>query len=128
MNTVLKKYFLILSFLIVSSIALIYGISPVWFARTFLGINDVHRDVAHILTAIMGLYLALGGFWLVSAYCSLLRGVALLTVLIFCVGLVFGRLISFILDGVPSPLLQFYAAVELTVIPVAYWLMKLRDN
>lgn len=128
MNSALKKYFLVLSFFTVSSIAFIYGISPGWFARTFLGINSVHRDFAHILTAIMGLYLALGGFWLVSAYCPSLRGVALLTVLIFCAGLVCGRLLSFIVDGMPSPLLQFYAAIELTIIPVAYWLMKLRDN
>ena len=63
----LKKGFLILAFAMVSVIALLYGIDPPWFARTFLGVTDLSVDFAHILRAVMSLYLALGAFWLFCA-------------------------------------------------------------
>lgn len=67
MNAALKKYFLIISFLTVGSIALIYGVSPTWFALTFFGMDVLNINIAHILRAVMCLYLALGTFWLFSA-------------------------------------------------------------
>jgi hypothetical protein len=60
----IKKAFLIGAFVAVSIIALLYGISPRWFATTFLGITDLNLNVAHIFRAIAGLYLALATFWL----------------------------------------------------------------
>jgi len=39
----LKKGFLILAFAMVSIIALLYGVSPSWFAMQFLGMNDLRR-------------------------------------------------------------------------------------
>lgn len=128
MNAALKKYFLIISFLTVGSIALIYGVSPTWFALTFFGMDVLDINIAHILRAVMCLYLALGTFWLVCAFQPKLHKVAIFTVLIFCSGLVLGRLISFMIDGLPSMLLQLYAGIELAVIPVAYWLLQLRDS
>jgi hypothetical protein len=56
----LKKGFLIVAFGMVSVIALLYGINPHWFAQTFLGVSDLSVDFAHILRAVMCLYLALG--------------------------------------------------------------------
>jgi hypothetical protein len=56
----LKKAFLILAFAMVSIIALLYGIDPPRFARTFFGVDDLSVNFAHILRAIMCLYLALG--------------------------------------------------------------------
>lgn len=53
-----------LAFTTVSIIPLLYGISPLWFARTFLDVNEVSVDFAHILRAVMCLYLGLGLFWL----------------------------------------------------------------
>lgn len=128
MNATLKKYFLIISFLTVASIALIYGISPGWFAHFWLGVDTLDPNFTHILRAIMGLYLALGMFWLVAAFRAKYRNVAIVTVLIFCSGLVLGRCLSFIVDGWPSPLLQLYAGIELAVIPVACWLLRLREK
>ena len=63
-----KKYFLIFAFVTVSTIALLYGISPKWFVQTFLGLNELDLNIAHILRAVMGLYLSLGIFWLYSAF------------------------------------------------------------
>ena len=64
----LKKAYLIMAFVAVTIIALLYGISPTWYAATFLGITGLNSNVAHILRAITGLYLALAAFWLYSAF------------------------------------------------------------
>lgn len=120
----LKKGYLILAFAMVSAIALLYGIDPSWFAGTFLGVADPGVDFAHILRAVMGLYLALGAFWLYCALSGRHRNTAILTTIVFAGGLVAGRLLSFALDGLPSPLLAFYTALELAIIPVAWWIYR----
>ena len=117
----IKQYFLILAFAVVSIIALAYGISPSWFASTFLDINEPSADLAHILRAVMCLYLGLGVFWLCSAFSDKYRNTAVLTTIIFAAGLVIGRVFSFIMDGQPSPLLIVYGILEILLVPVAYW-------
>jgi len=123
----MKKSFLILAFAIVSIIALLYGISPTWFAHTFLGVNELSVNFAHILRAVMCLYLGLGLFWLCAAFSDKHRNTAVLTTIIFAGGLVIGRIVSFIADGQPSPLLMIYGVLEITLIPVAYWIFTRPD-
>jgi hypothetical protein len=118
----LKKAFLILAFAMVSIIALLYGIDPPWFARTFLGVDDLSVNFAHILRAVMCLYLALGCFWLFSAFSDAHRDTAILTTILFAGGLVIGRVLSFIIDGQPAPLLILYAALEFMIVPIAWWI------
>lgn len=112
----LKKGFLILAFAMVSVIALLYGVDPPWFARTFLGVPDLSVDFAHILRAVMCLYLALGAFWLFCALSDTHKNTAILTTIVFAGGLVVGRLLSFAVDSLPSPLLISYAALECAVV------------
>jgi hypothetical protein len=123
----LKQSFLILAFLVVSMIGLLYGISPAWFARTYLGVNELSVNFAHILRAVMCLYLALGLFWLCAAFSDRYRNAAVLTTIVFAGGLVIGRVVSFIADGRPSPLLIFYAVAEIALIPLAYWIFRRPD-
>lgn len=118
----MKKAFLILAFAMVSIIALLYGIAPAWFASTFLGVNDLSVSFAHILRAVMCLYLALGGFWLFSAFSEKHRDTAVLTTIVFAGGLVIGRVLSFNIDGQPAPLLIVYGAIEIMIVPIAYWI------
>jgi hypothetical protein len=122
-----KKFFLIFAFVAVSTIALLYGVSPDWFARSFLGVENLNANLAHILRAIMGLYLAFGVFWCFSAFDDRLRGPAVLTTIFFSAGLVSGRLFSLLMDGTPSPLLLFYMAIEFVLIPVALYVYRLPD-
>jgi hypothetical protein len=123
----MKKSFLILAFAGVSIIALLYGISPAWFAHTFLGINELSVNVAHILRAVMCLYLGLGLFWLYAAFSDKHRNTAVLTTIIFAGGLVIGRIVSVIADGQPSPILMIYLVLEIMLIPVAYWIFTRPD-
>jgi hypothetical protein len=120
----IKKGFLFLAFAMVSVIALLYGIDPEWFARTFLGATALSVDFAHILRAVMCLYLALGAFWLFCALSDKNKNTAILTTIVFAGGLVVGRLLSFSIDGLPSALLIFYAALECAFIPLAWWVYK----
>ncbi len=123
----IKKYYLIFAFVSVSIIGLLYGVCPKWFARTFLEINDLNPDIAHILRAVMCLYLALGLFWLFSAFNDDYRSVALITVFIFAGGLVTGRIISFFIEGQPAPILTLYIVMEFTLVPVTYWVYRLPE-
>lgn len=123
----IKKYYLIFAFVAVAIIALLYGVSPDWFARVFLDEQQLDADIAHILRAVMGLYIALGLFWLYAAFQSAYRNVAVLTTIVFCAGLVSGRLISLVADGRPAPLLLLYVAMEFALIPIGYWVFRQPD-
>jgi hypothetical protein len=123
----IKKSYLIFAFCAVSTIALAYGINPGWFARTFLGVPKLSTDFSHVLRAITGLYMALGCFWLYSAFRPDYRNLAILTTAVFAGGLVAGRLLSIALDGMPSPIFVFYAALELGLVPIALWVRRRAD-
>ena len=123
----IKKVFLISAFLMVSIIALLYGVDPQWFGLTFLNLPQLDPNIAHILRAVMGLYLALGLFWLYSAFNEKYRNVAVLTTAIFSGGLVSGRIISLFNEGQPAPLLIFYIVAEFALTPIAYWVFTLEE-
>lgn len=123
----IKKAFLVIAFFTVSTIALAYGVNPDWFAATFLDIPELDVDFAHILRAVMGLYLALALFWLYAAFNARYRDAALIVLIIFCGGLVAGRLLSVFLDGQPSPLLILYIVMELALVPIGIWIYRLKD-
>jgi hypothetical protein len=123
----IKKWYLIFAFVAVSVIALLYGVSPQWFASTFLNVSEIASDFAHILRAVMCLYLVLGLFWLFSAFSDKYRNTAVLTTMLFSGGLVVGRIISFFADGQPSPILVLYIAMEIILVPIAYWIFRLPE-
>ena len=120
----IKKFYLVFASCAISIIALLYGVSPHWFARTFLGVAQLDVDLAHILRAVMGLYIAFGMFWLYAAFHDSYRNAAILTTVVFSGGLVTGRLISLFADGRPSPLLVLYIFMEFTLVPLGYWIFR----
>ena len=120
----IKKAYLLFSFVAVTIFGLLYGISPTWYAATFLGITDLNPNVAHILRAVTGLYLALAAFWLYAAFNDKYRNAGLLTTILFAGGIVVGRCISLILDGQPAPMLLLYLAAEFGVVLVGIWAFR----
>ena len=123
----IRQLFLVVAFVLVSVIALLYGVSPQWFGRTFLDLPQLDPNIAHILRAVMGLYIALGLFWLYAAFHAPFRNAAILTTAIFSGGLVAGRIVSLFNEGLPAPLLVFYIAAELLLAPVAWWVYRLDE-
>jgi len=71
--------------------------------------------------------MALGCFWLYSAFRPDYRNLAILTTAVFAGSLVAGRLLSIALDGMPSPIFVFYAALELGLVPIALWVRRRAD-
>jgi hypothetical protein len=123
----IKKAYLIFAFCAVAVIALLYGVSPQWFAQRFLGLADLDPGLAHILRAVMGLYLALGLFWLHAAFHETYRNAAVLTTVVFSGGLVSGRLVSLLVEGRPAPLLLLYVFMELALVPIGLWVFRQPD-
>jgi hypothetical protein len=123
----IKRNFLVFAFFAVVPIALTYGVDPYWFSSTFLGSDRLDINIAHILRAIMCLYLALGTFWLYSAFNLAYRNTALLTVALFTGGLVIGRGISYFADGQPHPILIVYIGLEFVLFPIAIWVFSLPE-
>jgi hypothetical protein len=124
----IKQAYLFVAFFVVVVIALLYGISPRWFARSFLGVADLNPNLAHILRAVMGLYIGFGLFWLFAASSSRHRNTAVLTTLVFAAGLASGRLVSLFADGLPSRILVIYTVAELALLPLAYWVYRLPEE
>jgi hypothetical protein len=124
----IKKAFLIFAFVAVAIFGLFYGVSPTWYAATFLDITDLNPNVAHILRAIAGLYLALAAFWLYAVFNDKYRDAAILTAILFAGGLVAGRCVSLIADGRPALVLLIYGAMEFAVVLVGLWVFKLPER
>ena len=124
----MKKAFLIFSFVAVTIFGLLYGISPRWYAATFLDITDLNPNVAHILRAVAGLYLALAAFWLYAAFNEKYRDAGILTAILFAGGLVAGRCVSLIADGQPALVLLIYGVMEFAVVLVGLWVFRLPER
>lgn len=125
---ILKKGLLIFSFVTITIIALLYGVSPQWFFQTFSVDSQVPTvDHSHILRAVMMLYITLGLFWLYCAFSAKFRDTGLIVLALFCGGLAAGRILSVIIDGLPSPLLILYIFMELSLVPVSIWLLRRGD-
>jgi len=124
----LKKGLLVFSFMTISVIGLLYGVSPGWFYESFLVNSPAPGiDQSHIMRAVMMLYLGLGLFWLYSAFSDKYRDAGIVVLGVFCAGLVSGRILSVVVDGTPSPILILYIVMELGLVPVCIWLLK-RDH
>ncbi|GEA51026.1 hypothetical protein VIN01S_18300 [Vibrio inusitatus NBRC 102082] len=93
-------------------IALSYGLVPTQSLSFLFGIDATPVNVSHIFRAVMGLYLALLLFWILGAFRDKYQLAALYSLVVFMLGLAGGRLISFLLDGMPHWLLAIYFALE----------------
>jgi hypothetical protein len=85
----------------------------------------MNPNIAHVLRALAGLYLALAAFWLYAALNGKFVDAGLLTAILFAGGLAAGRCVSLIFDGQPAPMLLLYLAAEISVVLVGYWIFML---
>jgi predicted membrane protein len=108
-------------------IALGYGLVPEKSMDYLFGISVTGINLAHILRAVMGLYLALVIFWVIGAFKIQLRQAALYSLVVFMLGLAAGRILSIIVDGVPNWLLILYTVLELGFGAIGLLLLKKSD-
>lgn len=114
------RYILLLASIGLFPIALSYGLVPSKSVTYLLGFPVEGTNNIHVFRAVMGLYLANLCFWLAGFANVQFRLPALWTLLIFMGGLAAGRILSLIIDGVPSFVLIFYLLAELFFAVLAF--------
>jgi hypothetical protein len=88
------------------------------------GITVDSINLTHIFRAVMGLYLGMVVIWIWGSFNRAITGAALISCAVFMLGLAAGRLLSFILDGLPHWLLMVYVLLEGVLGIIAIYLYK----
>ena len=96
-------------------IALGYGAKPSASLDFLFGIAVDTTNLTHIMRAVMGLYFGMVAIWLWGAFNKQMTAPALVSCAVFMIGLAAGRILSFVLDGMPHWLLVVYAALEIVL-------------
>jgi hypothetical protein len=94
-------------------IALGYGANPSVSLDLLFAISVDTTNLTHIMRAVMGLYLGMVVIWIWGAFNKQMTASALVSCAVFMLGLAAGRILSFILDGMPHWLLIVYAVLEI---------------
>jgi hypothetical protein len=111
----MAKLFLLVAAFFLIPVALSYGVDPAKTIPPFMNFTVQGTDETHIFRALMGLYLGMVVFCFIAAFTPEWRRVAVIWAVFFAYSLALGRILSLIVDGMPSPMLLFYLAVELVV-------------
>ena len=111
----MMKLFLLFAGVFLLPVALTYGIDPAATLPKFMNITVEGTDQTHIFRALMGLYLGMVTFCIIAAFTPEWRHVAVIWAVFFAYSLAIGRLLSMVVDGMPSGILLFFLAVELIV-------------
>ena len=106
------RAFLIFCAIGLAPIALGYGAQPSISLDALFDITVDTINLTHIMRAIMGLYLGMVVIWVWGAFQQRMTAPALVSCAVFMLGLAAGRILSFILDGMPHLLLVLSAVVE----------------
>jgi hypothetical protein len=117
---IISKIHLVISVLIVVPVAFVYGFNP---GSEF----DIHLDTIdehNFFKAIMGLYLAFSTLWILGIFKANYLKVALVTNMLFMLGLGFGRVLSWFMDGTPTFGYQFGTFAELFLGFYGLWVLK----
>lgn len=117
---VVNKIHLIISLIVVVPISFIYG----FYSDVLTGIHLNTVDEYNIFKAIMGLYLAFSILWVLGVFMTKYLKLALITNVVFMLGLGFGRLIGLMADGMPSVGFVFGTFGELFLGFYGVWVLK----
>ena len=109
-------------------IALGYGAQPGLTLEKLFGIEVDTINLTHIMRAVMGLYFGMVALWLWGAFTRAMERPALAACAVFMLGLAAGRILSFIVDGLPHWLLVVYAVLEIVLGLVAVTLLRASTN
>lgn len=94
-------------------VAMGYALAPHTALGSLIDLPYEQIDQVHILRGIMGLYLGMVAFWFVAAARPEYSRPAVLSVVLFMLGLASGRIFSMAVDGMPSPFLVGATFVEI---------------
>ena len=95
-------------------IALGYGVAPSVTMEKLFSISVEGTNLTHVFRAVMGLYFGMIVIWMLGAFRASLTRPAIICCAVFMLGLAFGRVLSFLVDGQPHWLLIVYALLEIS--------------
>ena len=110
-----KNLHLTISAIIITVVSLTYGLFPNNILPKFFDFNVESVDLKHVFRATMGLYLAMVILWVTGIFKPVHWRTATITNVFFMVGLSTGRIISLIIDGIPSISFSIGLALELAL-------------
>ena len=111
----MAKVFLLVAGVFLIPVALSYGVDPAVMLPKTMNLKVEGADLTHIFRALSCLYLGMVTFCIIAAFTPEWQHVAVIWAVFFAYSLAIGRILSLIVDGMPSPILLFYLAVELAV-------------
>jgi Domain of unknown function (DUF4345) len=120
----MKNLHLIISTAILIPVALGYGIAPKTVLPMLLNINLESVDMLNICRAIMVLYLALSALFLMGICIKKYWFTATITNIFLMGGLALGRILSLVLDGMPSPIFLWGTLGETVLAVFAFYQLR----
>ncbi len=120
----MARFYLLLSAVGLFPVALSYGIVPDKALPKIMEVTVEGRDLTHVFRAIMGLYLGMIVLWILGAMRPGLARAAVISEIVFMAGLAVGRIISIVVDGVPSIALIGYTGVEIVIAVWGLFVLK----
>lgn len=125
---VFDRLHLIISIIIVVPTAFIYGFSPSTLLPLYLDIQVTTVDLSNFMRAIMCFYLGVSIIWIAGIIKVKYWKVATQLNLLFMLTLGSGRLLSILLDGIPSAGYIFGAIAELILAAIAFYQLWKRNS
>jgi uncharacterized protein YacL len=116
-----KNLHLLISAIIITIIALTYGLFPNSMLPKLFDFNVESIDLKQAFRATMGLYIGMVILWVIGIFKPHHWRIATISNVLFMIGLAAGRIISFVADGIPSIMFSIGLALELTL---ALWGIK----
>ena len=123
-RTFIHKIHLVISVCIVVPVSFVYGFNP----SSKFDIQLQTIDEHNFFKAIMGLYLGFSFLWLLGIFKNNYLKIALITNIIFMLGLSFGRLFSIYIDGVPTSGYIFGTFAELFLGCYGIWVLRIKNT
>ncbi len=120
----LKNLHLTVSAILITVIALGYGLFPNEVLSRLFSFTVDSTDLNQVFRATMGLYFAMTAFWIYGIYNPAYRRSATITNVLFMSGLAAGRIISLVTDGIPSLIFLIGLALELLLACWGIWNLK----
>ena len=94
-------------------VGLSYGISPSMVLPFLFDFKVESVDLSHVFRAMMGLYLGFATYWVIGIFKLEHWRHATLSNIVFMGGLALGRIVSIIVDGLPSVAFLIGTVVEI---------------
>jgi hypothetical protein len=108
-----KNLHLTISAILITAIALTYGLFPSNILPELFDFEVGSTDLKQVFRSMMGLYLGMVILWVTGIFKPLYWRTATISNIIFMLGLAMGRILSLVIDGVPSVSFSIGLAVEL---------------